>query len=54
MKNFKAIITEKNCSQLGLVLANTKSSGQYKGMNKEQFTKATRCISAFTIEIIEM
>lgn len=54
MKNFKAVITEKNCSQIGLVVANTKNSFQYKGMSKEEFTKATKNISAFTIEIIEM
>tara|TARA_R110000850_G_scaffold49537_4_gene122167 strand:- start:1211 stop:1372 length:162 start_codon:yes stop_codon:yes gene_type:complete len=52
MKTYKAIITEAS-AQKGQIVANTKSSGQYKGMTKEKFTEATKYISAFTIEIVE-
>jgi len=54
MKTYKAIITEETSVQKGEIIANTKSPGQYKGMTKEQFTEATKNISAYTIEIVEM
>lgn len=54
MKTYKAVITETTAAEKGQVVANTKSSSQYKGMTKEQFTEATKNISAYTIEIVEM
>ena len=54
MKNYKAIITEETSAQKGQIVANTKSSSKYKGMTKEQFTEATKNISVYTIEIVEM
>lgn len=54
MKTYKAVITETTAAENGQVVANTKSPGQYKGMTKEQFTEATKYISAYRIEIIEM
>jgi len=54
MKTYKAIVTETTAASNGQVIANTKSPGQYKGMTKEQFTEATKYISAYTISIIEM
>ena len=53
MKTYKAIITEAS-AQKGQIVANTKSPSQYKGMTKEQFTEATKSISVYTIEIVEM
>ncbi|HEY5590668.1 MAG TPA: hypothetical protein VIK55_06580 [Paludibacter sp.] len=53
MPNFKAVITETTAKDKGLVIANTKSPSQYRGMNKEQFTEATKYLSAFSISIIE-
>lgn len=54
MKTYKAVVTETTSAEKGQIVANTKSPGQYKGMTKEQFTEATKYISAYTIEIIEM
>jgi hypothetical protein len=54
MTTYKAVITEATSGQKGQIVANTKSSGQYKGMTKAQFTEATKYISAFTIEIVEV
>ena len=54
MKTYKAIVTEETAANKGQVIANTKSPGQYKGMTKEKFTEATKNISAYTIEIVEM
>ena len=54
MKTYKAVITETTAGQKGQIVANTKSPSQYKGMTKEQFTEATKYISAYTIEILEM
>jgi hypothetical protein len=54
MTTYKAIITEETSAQKGQIVANTKSPSQYKGMTKEQFTEATKNISAYTIEIVEM
>jgi hypothetical protein len=54
MKTFTAIITEATSTQKGQIVANTKSPGQYKGMTKEQFTEATKYISAYKIEIVEI
>ena len=54
MTTYKAIITEETSAQKGQIVANTKSPGKYKGMTKEQFTEATKSISAYTIEIVEM
>ena len=54
MKNYKAVITEETSAEKGMVVANTKSSLQYKGMTKEEFTEATKYISAYRIEIVEM
>ena len=58
MKNtkfYKAVITEETAPAAikGQVVANTFSSRRYKGMTKEEFTEATKYISAFTISIIE-
>jgi len=54
MKTYTAIIIEATSAQKGQILANTKSPGQYKGMSKSEFTEATKYISAFKIEIVEM
>lgn len=54
MKTYKAIVTESTAPNKGQIVANTKSSRRYKGMTKEQFTEATKYISAHTISIIEM
>jgi len=54
MKTYKAVITEETAAEKGTVIANTKSPGQYKGMTKEQFIEATKFISAYKIQIIEM
>lgn len=54
MKFYKAVITEETAPNRGQVVANTKSSRQYKRMTKEQFTEATKYISAHTISIIEI
>jgi len=54
MTTYKAIITEATSGQKGQIVANTKSPSQYKGMTKEQFTKATKYTSAYAIEIVEM
>lgn len=43
MKHFNAIITE-DCSTKGQKIANTKSPGQYQGMNLKQFTEAVKYI----------
>ena len=53
MTHYKAIVTERTSPNFGQIIANTKSSLKYKGMNKEQFTEATKHISCFTISIIE-
>jgi len=53
MKTYKAVIIEKTAATKGQIVANTKSSGEFKGMTKEEFTEATKYISAYTIEIIE-
>lgn len=54
MKFYKAVITEETAPNKGQVIANTFSSRRYKGMTKEEFTEATKYISAFTISIIEV
>lgn len=54
MKNYKAIITESTAPNKGQIIANTKSESQYKGMTREQFTEATKYISAYTVSIIEI
>jgi hypothetical protein len=54
MKTYKAIITEETSAQKGQIVANTKSPSPIQRMTKEQFTEATKNISAYTIEIVEM
>jgi predicted RNA-binding protein with EMAP domain len=54
MKNYIAIVTEETAPNKGQIIANTKSSIQYKGMTKKQFIEATKYISAHTITIKEM
>lgn len=54
MTYYKAVIAEKTAADFGQVIANTKSSVKYKGMTKEQFTEATKYISCYKIEIVEL
>ena len=54
MKFYKAVVTEETAPNRGQIIANTKSSRKYKGMTKEQFTEATRYISAHSISIFEI
>ena len=54
MTHYKAIVTEKTASDFGEIIANTKSPGKLKGMNKEDFTKAvynSTCYE-FKVEVI--
>jgi len=54
MTTYKAIIIEKTSNHFGECVANSKSSSKYKGMNKEQFIEATKYVSCFTIQVIEL
>jgi hypothetical protein len=54
MTNYKAIVTERTSPYFGQMVANTKTPfSKYKGMTKEQFTEATKCVSCFTFTIVE-
>ena len=54
MTYFKAVIIEKTAPGFGRAIANTKSPSKYKGMNRKDFEIATKYISCFTIEIVEI
>jgi uncharacterized protein (DUF3820 family) len=55
MTYYKAVVIEKTAACFGSIIANTKTPfGRYKGMNKSEFTEATKYISCFTIEIVEI
>jgi len=54
MTYFKAVITEKTSSRFGTQVADTKSPTKYRGMNRKDFELATKYISCFTIQIVEI
>lgn len=54
MNFYKAVVTEETSPLYGKVVANTKSSLQYKGMDRKQFEDAVKYISVFTIKVVEI
>jgi len=54
MKNYKAVIKDSSTNLNGQIIANTKTPSRFKGMNRIDFETATKFISVYNIEIVEI
>jgi hypothetical protein len=51
---YARIVTERTAKKRGMMIANTKSPGKYRGMSRKEFTQATKYIDVFRSIVVKI